>query len=82
MGLDAAQTSDDGLDYPFRLIGISHLNRDNTRFLGRIVIPARKQSVPDENHFLNGNAKGVAQFSNPVGFVYAGFGDINRGCAA
>ena len=33
--------------------------------------------MANKNHLLNGNAKCVSQFSNAVGFVDAGLGDVN-----
>ena len=58
---------------------ISDLDRQDACFFGWVVIPAWEQGIPDKNHLLYFNAKRVPEFSNPVGFVDAGFGDIN-GC--
>ena len=59
--LIAIQTSDDCFDHPFRLIGISDLDRNNPCFFGRIVVPSREQGIADKNHVLNGNAQDVSR---------------------
>ena len=49
----------------------------STGFFCRIVISAGKQRIADKNHLINGNAKDVPEFSNPVGFINARLGDVN-----
>ena len=58
--LYSTQTSDDCFNHPFRLIGISYPDGNDTSFFGRIVITAGEQSIPDKNHFLNADTKDVA----------------------
>ena len=60
-------------------MGIFNLDGHSAGFFGRIVVSTREQGIPDKNHLLNRNAKGVAEFSNPVGFIDTRLGDIN-GC--
>ena len=80
--MSVTQTSDDGFNHPFRLIGISDADGKSTSFFGRIVVPAGKQRIADKNHLINGNAKDVPKFSNPVGFINARLGDVNGGRAS
>jgi hypothetical protein len=77
----AIQTSDDRFNHPFRLMGISDPDGHDTGFFGRIVVPTREQGIPGKDHVLNCNAKGIPEFSDPVGFVDARLGDVN-GCRA
>ena len=63
-------------------MGIFDLNGKDPRFFGRIVVSAREHSISHENHLLDGDAKDVAEFSNPVGFVDPMLGDIDGGRAA
>ena len=79
--MNAIQTSDNGFNHPFRLIGISDADGHDAGLFGRIVVSPGKQRIADKNHLLNGNAKGVPELSNPVGFINARLGDIN-GCRA
>jgi hypothetical protein len=76
--LNAIQTSDDCLNNPFRLIGISDLDTHDACLSRRIVVPAGKQGIPYKNHLIDCNAQDVPEFSNTVGLVNARFGDIDR----
>ena len=53
-------TSDDCFDNAFRLMRISDPDRDNAGLLGRIVVAAREQGIPDKDHLFNGNAQNVS----------------------
>ena len=79
--MNAIQTSDDGFNHPFGLIGISDPDGHNTGLFGRIVVPTGKQGIPDKNHLWNGNTKDVPEFSNPICLIDARLGDVN-GCRA
>ena len=79
--MNATQTSDDGFNHPFRLVGISDADGHDTGLFSRIVVSTREQGIPDKNHLINCNAKDVPEFSNPVGFINARLGDVN-GCRA
>ena len=61
---------------------IFDLDGQGARFLGRIVVSTREHGISDENHFLDGNAENIPEFSNTVGFINAMLGDINGGRAA
>ena len=59
------QTRENRFDYGFRHVRILHLNRDDTGFLGRIVVAARKDRVADKDHIINRNAQNVRSFLMP-----------------
>jgi hypothetical protein len=50
--LIVVQTSDDGFGNPFRLIGASNWDRNDTSFFSRIVVPTWEQGIAYEDHLF------------------------------
>src|SRR5664280_2273011 len=76
------QAGDDRLGDALGLVRTFYRDRNDARFLGRVVVATDEQSIADEDHLLEREAEDVSQLPNAVGLVDAGFGHIDRGGAA
>jgi hypothetical protein len=54
-----SQTGDDRFNHPLGLMGIPYRDRRRPDFFGRIIVPAGKNRIPNEDHLIDRDVKDI-----------------------